>query len=419
MNIGYACLTVGVYGTKQRTCMMKNATPDVLISLIQSNLESLDKILDYNKQNHIKLFRISSDIIPFGSHPVNRVKWWEIFSENLNAIGRKAKTHGIRLSMHPGQYTVLNSPNEEVVERAVEDLRYHARFLDAIGLGKEHKIILHIGGIYGDKNEAIKRFVQNYRRLDENIRRRLVIENDDRQYSISDVLSIGKSEGIPVVFDNLHHQVNPDVTCSETEWITACAATWKQSDGPQKLHYSQQNEGKRSGSHSATLAVDSFLQFYKSISQQELDIMVEVKDKNLSALKCINTIASPQILHLEKEWERYKYLVMEHSPAVYKELNQLMKDKNSYPVLEFYRLIEEASLTPVVPENAVRAARHVWGYFKDSADKSARLKFEKGIDKVSMGESPLPMKRLLWKLVQEQQDQQHLLCSHYFMEFLQ
>lgn len=261
MNIGYACLTVGISGTKQRTCTMKNVSSDVLMGLIQSNLEALEKTLDYNIQNGIKLFRISSDIIPFGSHTVNTVKWWEIFSGKLNQIGRKAITNGIRLSMHPGQYTVLNSPDEAVVERAVEDLRYHARFLDAMGLEKEHKIVLHIGGIYGDKTDALKRFVQHYRCLDENIRQRLVIENDDRQYAISDALSIGESEGIPVVFDNLHHQVNPDNTRSDIEWITACISTWKQSDGPQKLHYSQQDDGKRPGSHSATLDVEGFFQF--------------------------------------------------------------------------------------------------------------------------------------------------------------
>lgn len=120
----------------------------------------LDRVLDYNIQNGIKLFRISSDIIPFGSHPVNTLEWQEIFNGKLKEIGHKALTKGIRLSMHPGQYTVLNSPDESVVARAAEDLRYHARFMDAMGLGKEHKIILHIGSIDGDKTEAVKRFIQ-------------------------------------------------------------------------------------------------------------------------------------------------------------------------------------------------------------------------------------------------------------------
>jgi UV DNA damage endonuclease len=413
MNIGYACLTIGVPGTKQRTCTIKNATPEVLINLILSNLEALDKILDYNIHNDIKLFRISSDIIPFGSHPVNTVKWWEKFNAQLNELGRKATTNNMRLSMHPGQYTVLNSPDEAVVERAVEDLSYHARFLDAMSLGKEHKIILHIGGIYGEKTTALKRFVQNYRCLDENIRQRLVIENDDRQYAISDVLSIGEREGIPVVFDNLHHQVNPDNNCSDIEWVTACANTWKRSDGPQKLHYSQQNAGKRLGSHSATLNVDDFLHFYKWLPKKDVDVMVEVKDKNLSAIKCINAIASPKIQRLEKEWGRYKYLVLEHAPEIYQKIKQLLIDKSSYPVVEFYRLIDEAMMSPVNPIQAVNAAQQVWSYLEDSANKNTRLRFDKIINKVSMGETIIPMKHLLWRLAKEQQ-QEYLLDSLYF-----
>ena len=417
MNIGYACLTVGVPGIKQRTCTMKNATSDVLMNLIQSNLEALDKILDYNIQNGIKLFRISSDIIPFGSHPVNTVKWWEIFNDKLNEIGHKAITNGMRLSMHPGQYTVLNSPDDEVVGRAVEDLIYHARFLDAMGLGKEHKIVLHIGGIYGNKTSAVTRFIQRNRCLDENIRQRLAIENDDRQYSIFDVLSIGEREGIPVVFDNLHHQVNPDNTHSEIEWIAACASTWKQSDGLQKIHYSQQQADKRPGSHTATLKIDDIVKYCTHLPKQDTDIMVEVKDKNLSATKCINAVAQPKIERLEKEWGRYKYLVLEHSPKLYHEIRQLLKGKSTYPVIEFYNLIDDAMMTPVKYGNAVNAAQHVWGYFKDSADLSTRLTFEKSINKLSMGENTSSVKRILWKMAVAQQ-QQYLLDSLYFMKLL-
>ncbi len=115
MNIGYAFLTVGVFGVKQRTCMIKNATPDILMSLIQSNLAALDKIIDYNIKNNIRLFRISSDIIPFGSHPINTLKWWEILGNQLKEIGKKALCGGIRLSMHPGQYTVLNFTEQSSV----------------------------------------------------------------------------------------------------------------------------------------------------------------------------------------------------------------------------------------------------------------------------------------------------------------
>lgn len=402
MKIGYACLTVGVPGTRHRTCAMKSVTPDVLEGLIQSNLEALDHILDYNIRNGIKLFRISSDIITFGSHPVNTVKWWEVFKDQLDAIAQKAKANGLRLSMHPGQYTVLNSPDAEVVERAVEDLRYHTRFLDALGLGREHKIILHVGGIYGDKPAAIERFIRQYGRLDENIRRRLVIENDDRQYTVSDVLSIGRSQGIPVVFDNLHHEVNPDPSYSMREWIALCAGTWKPEDGPQKMHYSQQDRGKRPGSHSATVDLDDFLPYYEEIRNSGADIMLEVKDKNLSAVKCINAIASPDIRRLEKEWASYSHLVLEHSPEAHRRISRLLQNKNPYPVREFYRLIDEAVKAPVSPANAVMAAREFWDYFKESSDPKTTRSFEKNIAKITEGGSSLPLKRLFCELAEKE-----------------
>lgn len=85
----------------------------------------------------------------------------------------------IRVSMHPGQYTVLNSPNDDVVKRAIEDLNYHVKVLDNFGVGENHKIILHIGGVYNDKEQAINRFADNYKRLNDQVRERLVIENDE------------------------------------------------------------------------------------------------------------------------------------------------------------------------------------------------------------------------------------------------
>lgn len=415
MNIGYACLTEGVLNTRLKTCNLKNASLTHLDSIIQSNLNSLDTMLEYNIKNGIKLLRISSDIIPFGSHPINTSIWWETFDIKLKEIGCKAKANGIRLTMHPGQYTVLNSPSQDVVERAVKELQYHARFLDSMNLGPESKMILHIGGVYGNKESAIERFIEQYRLLDDNIKDRLVIENDDKQYTISDVLSIGKSEGIPVVFDNLHNELNSDDSRTEFEWITVCGKTWKPKDGHQKIHYSQQAANKRRGSHSDTLDVEKFLDFYKNIQNSDIDIMVEVKDKNLSAIKCINAISSPKIIRLEKEWGRYKYLILEHSPRIYDEIRQLLKPKNAYPVTEFYKLIDEAMKIPISSGKAINTAQHIWGYVSNLADEKERKKFENNLDKINGGGSTTAAKRILWKLSIERK-QEYLLDSLYFMK---
>jgi len=311
MRVGYACLTVGVADTSIKSCRMRNADEKRLFQITENNLLSLEHMLNYNAANNIKFYRISSDIIPFGSSPVNNMKWWDVFKEEFEILGKKIRKHNIRVSMHPGQYTVLNSPNEDVVKRAIMDLDYHARVLDALGTGTEHKIILHIGGIYSDKEKAIERFIYNYSRLGNDIKQRLVIENDDKSYNIADVLAIGRKCGIPVVFDNLHHKVNPpgsmtgnqiagiktnmainlpDKDMDELEWINECRKTWKSKDGTQKIHYSQQDPDKKPGSHSQSIEVNEFIDFINKLGRTDIDIMLEVKDKNQSAIECIKKL---------------------------------------------------------------------------------------------------------------------------------
>ena len=122
MSIGYACLTVGVQNTGIKGCLLKNANEEKLAELIRYNLTSLKNIIDYNDANDVRLFRISSDIIPFGSSPANTLQWRSVFKEDLSILGNSIREAGIRVSMHPGQYTVLNSPDRQVAERAVDDL---------------------------------------------------------------------------------------------------------------------------------------------------------------------------------------------------------------------------------------------------------------------------------------------------------
>ena len=109
MKIGYACKIIGVPNTNTKSCTLKNATSERLTALSEYNIETLNNAIDYNIENNIKLFRISSDIIPFGSSEINQVKWWEIFSEELSLIGKKIKDSNIRVSVHPGQYTCFSS----------------------------------------------------------------------------------------------------------------------------------------------------------------------------------------------------------------------------------------------------------------------------------------------------------------------
>ncbi len=401
MNIGYACIALGLPDTGMKTCRQDKATNDRLLELIGANLRSLDRIIDYNIERGIRLFRISSDLIPFGSSPVNSLPWWEIFSEEFRRIGVKIAQSTMRVSMHPGQYTVLNSEDSGVVERAVLDLVYHNRVLNLLVPGKEHKIILHVGGVYGDRQEALKRFVRVASSLDPAILSRLVIENDDRSYSIDQVLEVASQVGVPVVFDNLHHQVlPPSVDKTEGEWISLAGETWKSKDGSQKIHYSQQDKEKRPGSHSSTIDLEVFTAFVNRLEGKKPDIMLEVKDKNLSAIKCINGLDHPgNIRNLEEEWSRYKYSLLETAPNGYQEVRNLLKDKEAYPVLEFYRILDKGLKEEASVGNSVNALQHVWGYFRESASDREKKKFFNMIDKFEKeGGSPSSIKRFLYQL---------------------
>ena len=418
MSIGYACLTQAAPGTDLKKCLIKNASPQRLRELILSNLDALLNMVEYNISNGIRLFRVSSDIIPFASSPVNTVPWADEFKDRLAMIGGRIRQSGMRVSMHPGQYTVLNSPDEKIAAAAYAELHYHAVFLDALDTDATNKIILHIGGVYGDKAAASARFIERFQALPERVRRRLVIENDDKSYCVGDVLEISARAGTPVVFDNLHHLANPPaLSIPQEEWIRICAATWTKHDGRQKIHYSQSDPGRKPGAHSASINIDEFMDFYHSLAGERPDIMLEVKDKNVSARKCLLCVETyDNLSELEKEWGRYKYLVLEHSQSHYQAIRELLKDKSAFPALAFFRLVQNALALPVDRGSAINAASHVWGYFKDLADPAQKRQYMKALDAYAAGKGSLAaVKRRLYSLA-EQHGQAYLLSSYYFLD---
>ena len=342
------------------------------------------------------------------------------FEPHLAALGRKARRHGIRLSMHPGQYTVLNSPDADVVERAKLDLAYHAAFLDALGMDASGKIVLHVGGAYGDKPRALERFANAYATLPLAVRRRLVIENDDRLFTAQDVLALSRATGAPMVFDTLHHELNrePDAP----DWralLDEAAATWKPEDGAQKMHYAQQSPLVAGRAATPTpSSLRPFLAFYRSLAEHRTDssfgmpdIMLEVKDKNLSAIKCILcTSEHGRFSRLEREWARYKYAVLEHDQAAYLALRALLKDKRTWPTVPFYEIVERALAAPVEPGSFRNAAQHVWGYVAPHATAREHAAFERLLEH---DDRPAAKRKL--HALAEKYDQPYLLESYYFV----
>lgn len=403
IRVGYACLALCVPGTELRSCTLRTATPERLRQVIAHNLEALRRLIAYNAENGIGLFRISSDLIPFGSSIYNTLDWGVEFADMFTEIGEEIARAGIRVSMHPGQYTVLNSPDPDVVERAAADLMYHEKVLHLLHTDCSGKIILHVGGAYGDKAAAVERFYENWARLSDRVRSRVVLENDERLYNIADVLKLTDRLGIPAVFDNLHHALNPpEEHAPPAEWIRRCAETWRRADGRQKIHYSQQSTDGRPGAHSRTIAPGPFLTFCEPLSQLDLDMMLEVKDKNLSALKCIRLLLDDGTTPLKREWEKYCFAVLEHSPEDFAAIQGLLRKGGGHAARKFYEAAERALQQPVQPEHAACAALAVWSQMEDVAATAEQRRFQSCLERYKKGTAGLrPVKNLLFRLAQK------------------
>ncbi|HEU4449573.1 MAG TPA: UV DNA damage repair endonuclease UvsE [Gaiellaceae bacterium] len=283
LRVGYACVNTQL-PSASRTLRLANVSDERLRELVAGNLDALEAILRWNLEHDIPVFRLSSETVPFGSHPRNTLRWWEELADRFTELGGLMRDGGMSISTHPGQFTVLGSPTEEFVAASVAELDYHARLLCAFGLDGSHKIVVHPGGVYGDAEAAAERFAAGFARLSRAARERLTLENDER-WALADVLPLARRLGIPVVFDVLHHELRPSFPeLGVRQAVLLAGATWGAGDGRQEVHFSTQEPGRRPGAHSETIALDAFARFADEVGDLELDCVIEVKDKERSAL---------------------------------------------------------------------------------------------------------------------------------------
>jgi len=265
---------------------LKSYSKKRLIETVENNLNCLSTMLNFNIKNNLLFFRITSDLIPFASHPICKFRWQKYFKNEFEEIGKTIRQNEIRISMHPDQFIVLNSKDPNIVRRSTAELYYHAEVLDLMNLDKKAKIQLHVGGAYKNKKESLDRFAENYKKLDERIKNRLVIENDDKIYSFKDCLNLNEKIKVPLLFDVFHHKV-----LNNKEPVKAClekqSKTWDKKDGIPLIDYSTQKPGFKPGSHAESIDLKDFESLLNESFPYDFDIMIEIKDKEYSALKAI------------------------------------------------------------------------------------------------------------------------------------
>lgn len=234
MRLGFAVKIMGRADLPSNDARRWQSGPHLRVSLAY-----LGAIFDYLAATGITMYRMSSDLAPYVTHPElpQFHRQIEECAQELGAVGERARAMGLRLSFHPSQFILLNSPDEALVAKSAADLAAQAQILDSMGLGPEAVVVTHVGGVYGDVERGRERWVQAWERLAEPTRRRLVLENDDTRYGVADILWIHQRTGVRLVFDYLHHWCLDRVGVDQHAALAACLATWPPGVTP-KIHFS-------------------------------------------------------------------------------------------------------------------------------------------------------------------------------------
>ncbi|KAL3475506.1 UV-endonuclease UvdE-domain-containing protein [Aspergillus californicus] len=265
-----------------------------------ANARDLLKLIRWNEHYGIKFMRLSSEMFPFASHKEYGYRLAPFASDALTAVGRLIAEFGHRVSVHPGQFTQLGSPRPEVVENSVRDLAYHSELLQLLRFppqqDRDAVMILHMGGVFGDKQATLDRFRENYSKLSQDIKNRLVLENDDVSWSVHDLLPICEELNIPLVLDYHHHNIIFDSTqlregtLDIMELYDRIKATWTRKNITQKMHYSEPTAPAITKSqrrkHSDRVRV-------LPPCDPTMDLMIEAKDKEQAVFELMRTYKLP------------------------------------------------------------------------------------------------------------------------------
>ena len=295
-NLGYACINMGLNSqpkskriTTNRSMIRRTFLDKGLpyaSELALQNCLDLEKIIQWNEDNDIKFYRMSSDILPWHSeYELEQLPDFAAIAESLERAGNLARTCGQRITTHPGPFNKLTSPTPHVVANTIVDLENHGRIFDLMGLPRSPyaKINIHVGAHYNNKPMAIDNFCRNFERLSESVRSRLTVENDDKAslYSTKELYEDVYSRiGIPIVFDYHHHKFCTG-GLSEQEALELAISTWPDDITP-VVHYSESRSEEQLDESIKPQAHSDLIKELPNTYGNDVDIMVEAKHKELA-----------------------------------------------------------------------------------------------------------------------------------------
>jgi UV DNA damage endonuclease len=306
-RLGFAVKVLGDGGLSSHDTRRWQSRPHLRVSL-----ERFERILDRLERDRISMYRMASSFVPYATHPdLPQFRGQlEQCAAELERVGARVRALDVRLSTHPGQYVVLNSVREDVREAALRDVELQAALLDALGLGEEAVVVLHVGSAEGGTEHGKDRFLAGVERLSARARARLVIENDDRTYALADVLQLSERSGLRVVWDILHHHCHDPHGIPDREALEHALATWT-GRGTPKIHYSSPKtavaerrvrKGRRVErslvlpqlrAHADMIDPIAFEAFLRDVAGDlPFDVMLEAKAKDVALMRLRGQLAA-------------------------------------------------------------------------------------------------------------------------------
>lgn len=297
LRIGYCCLNVklrslGIFTS--RTCRLetiKERGINYSYELAHKNLDDMAAIFKWNHEHRIHVFRMSSEIFPFSTHP-DYEKIYDLtqFEETLTKLGKLAKIYNQRLTFHPGQHCVLASKSDNVIKNAVIDVNFHAKILDMMDVNKDGVIVLHGGSKQDGTLESLKRLKKSYELLSKSAKQRLTLENCETMFAVEDLIPISEELKIPIILDFHHHNINPG-TIDLKSLIQSVLNVWHFRNITPLFHLSESKPGVKvtdnimiRRAHSDY--VQSFpIELLETVKYHRIDLDIEAKQKDKAVLK--------------------------------------------------------------------------------------------------------------------------------------
>ena len=263
---------------------------DLLTERIKLNFKNFQKVLKYNYDNKIKFYRMTHTMFPLLTHPNVNIDYKEVFKDDFKRLKETIDKYNIRIDTHPDEFCLLTSEKNDVTSNSIKILKFHLEIFKLLGLNA--KCVLHIGSSKPTKEEALNRFKINYNKLPNELKSLIILENDDKTYTVTDTLTLSEELNIPMVLDYHHFICNHLKNERIDKLLPKIIKTWENTNLNPKMHFSCSLSTKQKRNHSTYLDYNSFIKFLKLLKplNTDIDIMLEAKGKDEALFRLVRQL---------------------------------------------------------------------------------------------------------------------------------